>query len=284
MLKKKEKLEQYLEKEILKIISNTELCIKIYDYIKDKYDIPRVITSDYISMRLPLEQASEFILFCLLDGIEKIINKNKTDIDKFFTMQEFKTYKDSPVTAFMIASVMLQMDYSSLKALHEMLGEPAKTCFYGQLIAIQLAALKQVEPGSVAPDFKGVTLNGDTLSLHGIKARVKLLDFWASWCEPCRRETPNVRKIYQKYHDKGLEIIGVSLDDKKQEWAKAMKNDKVTWPNVSDLKGKNSEIAARYFIRGIPHTILLDEDNRIVAKNLRGKALEKKIAELLGGK
>lgn len=95
MLKKKEELEQYLEKEILKIISNTELCIKIYDYIKDKYDIPRVITSDYISMRLPLEQASEFILFCLLDGIEKVINKNKTDIDKFFTMQEFKTYKDS---------------------------------------------------------------------------------------------------------------------------------------------------------------------------------------------
>ena len=141
-----------------------------------------------------------------------------------------------------------------------------------------------MDPGSVAPDFKGVTLNGDTLSLPGIKARVKLLDFWASWCEPCRRETPNVRKIYQKYHDKGLEIIGVSLDDKKQEWAKAMKNDKVTWPNVSDLKGKNSEIAARYFIRGIPHTILLDEDNRIVAKNLRGKALEKKIAELLGGK
>ena len=218
-----------------------------------------------------------------LQALQQQFEKTMTEVGK---KQEelFKTYKDSPVTAFMIASVMLQMDYSSLKALHEMLGEPAKTCFYGQLIAIQLAALKQVEPGSVAPDFKGVTLNGDTLSLHGIKARVKLLDFWASWCEPCRRETPNVRKIYQKYHDKGLEIIGVSLDDKKQEWAKAMKNDKVTWPNVSDLKGKNSEIAARYFIRGIPHTILLDEDNRIVAKNLRGKALEKKIAELLGGK
>lgn len=77
----------------------------------------------------------------------------------------------------MIASVMLQMDYSSLKALHEMLGEPAKTCFYGQLIAIQLAALKQVEPGSVAPDFKGVTLNGDTLSLHGIKGKSETLGF-----------------------------------------------------------------------------------------------------------
>lgn len=215
-----------------------------------------------------------------LQALQQQFEKTMAEVGK---KQEelFKTYKDSPVTAFMIASVMLQMDYSPLKALHEMLGEPAKTCFYGQLIAIQLAALKQVEPGSVAPDFKGATLNGDTLSLHGIKARVKLLDFWASWCEPCRRETPNVRKIYQKYHDKGLEIIGVSLDEKKQEWAKAMKNDKITWPNISDLKGKNSEIAARYFIRGIPHTILLDEDNHIVAKNLRGKALEKKIAELL---
>lgn len=95
MIKRKEELEQYLEKEILKIISNTEICRRICDYVKDTYDIPRTITSDYISMRLPLEQASEFILFCLLDGLEKIIKKKTTDIDKFFTMQEFKIYKDS---------------------------------------------------------------------------------------------------------------------------------------------------------------------------------------------
>lgn len=95
MLKNKSELEKYLEKEIIKFISKTETCLAILDYIKETYEIPRTIISDYISMRLPLEQATEFILFCLLDGIEKVTQKNKTDIDKFFTMQEFKTYKDS---------------------------------------------------------------------------------------------------------------------------------------------------------------------------------------------
>lgn len=95
MVKARNEVEKYLEKEILKIIANNEICIGICDYVRDTYEIPRTITSDYISMRLPLEQASEFILFCLLDGIEKITQKSKTEIDKFFTMQEFKTYKDS---------------------------------------------------------------------------------------------------------------------------------------------------------------------------------------------
>ena len=95
MVKSRSEIEKCLEKEIMKIIANNEVCIGICDYVKDTYEIPRTITSDYISMRLPLEQASEFILFCLLDGIEKITEKHKTEIDNFFTMQEFKTYKDS---------------------------------------------------------------------------------------------------------------------------------------------------------------------------------------------
>ena len=95
MVKSRNEIEQYIEKEILKIIANNEVCIKICDYIKDTYEIPRGITSDYISMRIALPQASEFILFCILDGIEKATNKTKTELDKYFTMQEFKTYKDS---------------------------------------------------------------------------------------------------------------------------------------------------------------------------------------------
>jgi len=191
----------------------------------------------------------------------------------------FKIYKDSPVTAFVIASGMNQMDYASLKSLFEGLGEPARQSSYGQMITQQLAALEQVEPGAVAPDFNGTTLNGDTFSLHGIKAKVKLVDFWASWCAPCRQEMPNVVKIYKKYCESGLEIIGVSLDEKKPDWEKALDDEKMTWPNIMD---EQKEIAARYFVRGIPHTILLDENNHIIAKDLRGKALEKKIAELLG--
>ena len=193
----------------------------------------------------------------------------------------FQTYKDSPVTAFVIASGMGQMDYPSLKALDDGLGETAKNSVYGRVITQQIARFKQVEPGSVAPDFQGTTLEGTTVSLHGIKAKLKLIDFWASWCGPCRQEMPNVSKIYKKYHEAGLEIIGVSLDRKADEWAKALKEEKMAWPNIMD---EQQQIGARYFVRGIPHTILLDENNRILVKDLRGKALEKKIAELLEGK
>ncbi|WP_018338089.1 TlpA disulfide reductase family protein [Butyricimonas synergistica] len=191
----------------------------------------------------------------------------------------FRTYKDSFVAAYAIASGMGQMDYTSLKALYDALGEPAKNSPYGQMIDRQLAVFKQVEPGSVAPDFSGTTAEGTAVSLHGIKAKVKLVDFWASWCGPCRQEMPNVCKIYKKYHAAGLEILGVSLDTKPQDWVKAMQEEKMTWLNIVD---QSKEISARYLVRGIPHTILLDENNRIIAKNLRGKALEKKIAELLG--
>lgn len=116
----------------------------------------------------------------------------------------FKKYKDSFVSAFMIASGMRQMNYVSLQALYDMLGEPARTSFYGQVVARQLQAFKQVEPGIVAPDFKGETLDGESFSLHGIKAKVKLVDFWVSWCGPCRQEMANVSKIYKKYQELGL--------------------------------------------------------------------------------
>ncbi len=194
-------------------------------------------------------------------------------------LELFKTYKDSFVSAYVIAAGMGQMNYTSLKALHDMLGEPAQNSPYGQMIVRQLDVFKQVEPGSIAPDFSGTTAEGQAVSLHGIKAKVKLVDFWASWCAPCRQEMSNVCKIYKKYRDAGLEIIGVSLDSKPQDWVKAMQDEKMTWSNIMDQK---QEISSRYLVRGIPHTILLDENNRIIAKDLRGKALEKKIAELLG--
>lgn len=205
-------------------------------------------------------------------------------LDELSVQQQelMKTYNNSPVTAFVIASGMNGMDYEALKEVYGGLGETAKSSLYGQIIAEQLARLQQVEVGAVAPDFKGVTATGDTVSLHGIQSKVKLIDFWASWCGPCRQEMPNVVKIYKKYHEAGLEIIGVSLDEKRDAWVKAMDEMKMTWSNISDLQGWRSGFAALYFVRGVPHTVLLDENNRIVAKNLRGKALEKKIAELLG--
>ncbi len=191
----------------------------------------------------------------------------------------FEAYKDSPVTAFMIFTVMQQADYAYLKELYDGLGETAKNCISGQLIAQRIEQFKQVEVGGVAPDFIGLTDKRDTVSLYGLQAKVKLVDFWASWCGPCRAEMPNVKKVYKKYHGKGLEILGVSIDQKAEDWLKALETDRLPWVNILD---QESRIAAYFLVQAIPHTILLDENNKIIAKNLRGKELEAKIAEVLG--
>ncbi|MCX7549915.1 TlpA disulfide reductase family protein [Xanthomarina sp. F2636L] len=141
--------------------------------------------------------------------------------------------------------------------------------------------------GSMAPNFSAPNPEGKLVSLEDIKGKVTIIDFWAAWCGPCRKENPNVVKVYEKYHDKGLEIIGVSLDgtpnqkDAKGAWVEAIKKDNLTWHQVSNLNYFNDPIAKLYSIQSIPATYILDSQGVIVAKNLRGNALEAKIAELL---
>ena len=147
----------------------------------------------------------------------------------------------------------------------------------------KLESQKNLEIGKIAPNFTSTTPNGETLALNDIKGKVTIIDFWAAWCGPCRRENPNVVKVYNKYHEKGLEIISVSLDreGQKQRWLKAIEDDKLDWHHVSGLKYFNDPVAQLYNITSIPATFILDQDGKIVAKKLRGNALEKKIAELL---
>ena len=144
-----------------------------------------------------------------------------------------------------------------------------------------------LEIGKVAPNFEAPTPDGEIVSLNDLKGKVTIIDFWAAWCGPCRRENPNVVRIYDKYHDQGLEIVGVSLDgqsrqkDPKQAWLAAIKQDGLKWNQVSHLKYFNDPIAKLYDIQAIPATYILDAEGIIVAKNLRGKALENKVKELL---
>lgn len=138
--------------------------------------------------------------------------------------------------------------------------------------------------GDYAPVFTADTPEGGKLALADVKAEVIILDFWASWCGPCRRENPNVVRMYNKYHEKGLEIVGISLDKagQKNRWLKAIAQDKLTWKHLSNLKGWQEPIAQLYGVRSIPATYILDGDGKIIAKNLRGQALENKVAEILG--
>ena len=125
------------------------------------------------------------------------------------------------------------------------------------------------------------TPDGGQVSLYSVKGKLKIIDFWASWCPPCRRENPNVVKAFNEYKDKNFTIVGISLDKDKSKWMKAIADDNLAWTHLSDLKYWDSEIPALYGVRGIPANVLLDPDGVIVAKNITGEDLHKKLKEVI---
>lgn len=145
----------------------------------------------------------------------------------------------------------------------------------------QMARMDNLIPvGSAAPQFTQATPDGKQLSLSDFKGKVVLIDFWASWCKPCRMEMPNVKAVYAKYHGKGFEILGVSLDAKKEAWLGAIQQDGLPWKHVSDLGSWNNAVAQQYGVTSIPYTVLVDRDGNVLAKQLRGPALDQKLAEV----
>ena len=175
-----------------------------------------------------------------------------------------------------------------LKPIFDKMGPEPKATEMGQKVEEYLnqmlaneKAMEATEVGKTAPDFSAATPNGKTLSLNQAKGKVTIIDFWASWCGPCRKENPNVVAMYNELHGKGLNIIGVSLDKDDAKWKGAIEKDNLTWQHISNLQGWDEPIAKQYGVTSIPATVILDKNGVIVARDLRGEELKAKVKELL---
>ena len=226
-----------------------------------------------------------------------VINSLRKEYSKFqeeFVKQSedyLKTHPKAFISALIIEGMFNQMipDVVKIKKYYTALDKSVQDTKHGKsiktkldLIAKPAAAAGSVEVGSVAPDFTAPNPDGKPISLKESLGKVTIIDFWASWCNPCRAENPNNVALYALLHAKGLNIIGVSLDKDAAKWKEAIAKDKLTWNQISNLKFWDEPIAVTYNVKSIPATFVLDATGKIVAKDLTGAALKAKVIELLG--
>ncbi|WP_423129163.1 redoxin domain-containing protein [Gaoshiqia sp. Z1-71] len=180
-----------------------------------------------------------------------------------------------------LTQLVSQLEYNDLKTLVDGFSADLSESVYLKQLNEILSVQSKTAIGVEAPDFTMNDPDGNPVSLTSLRGKYLLVDFWASWCGPCRQENPNIVDAYKKYKDKGFDILGVSLDRDKDAWLKGIADDQLTWHHVSDLKYWQNEVAQLYGVNSIPHSVLLDKDGVIIAKNLRGPALEEKLKELM---
>ncbi|MCT1530359.1 AhpC/TSA family protein [Sphingobacterium daejeonense] len=200
-----------------------------------------------------------------------------------FSKKFIMDHPNSVVSIPELFTLFGSQNISVIQELYDGLSDAIKATPGGDLVAHNLIQNTKIKIGSKAPEFTQNDVEGKPVNLSDFKGKYVLIDFWASWCAPCRAENPNLVNAYQQFKDKGFDILGVSLDSEKgaQMWKNAIKIDKLPWTQVSDLKGSENEAALLYGVLNIPSNFLLDKEGNVIAKDLKGAALLNKLNELL---
>ncbi|GAB4205068.1 MAG: TlpA disulfide reductase family protein [Bacteroidia bacterium] len=219
------------------------------------------------------------------------VNKTQTEFIelgqkvKSTLIDMIKSHPASPVSGYIIYQEFNNNPNISPQELEQIVSYLDKNFLntkFGKLAQQKLMQIKGTSIGNKIMEFSQTSTDGKIVNIRDFEGKYVLIDFWASWCGPCRMENPYVVAAYNKYKDKGFTVLGVSLDQNKNAWLKAIEKDHLTWTHVSDLKGWSNEVAQAFGISSIPQNILIDKNGIIIAKNLRGTALEEKLREIFG--
>ena len=224
------------------------------------------------SLSKELQKPYEIMVSHYSDIIAKKIKENSSSFASIMAIQQLRP--ENYLDVYKALDKGLNEKYpenKDIKSYHAMV----------QQAEMMVARTQAIKIGGEAPELILPMPNDKDLSLTSLRGKVVLIDFWASWCAPCRKELPNVKRAYEKYKNKGFEILGVSLDKDRTAWLEAISKEGLTWPQVSDLKFWQSEACQIYAVQSIPYTVLIDKQGKIIATDLRGVELDKKLAEVL---